>query len=80
MDGFMVSKVLPRSAAPAWWIMIEFLPDETDAIRQAVTLALADGTRVWFQEGPGHFRPVETSPTGSALPPAAPRLRGGPQP
>jgi hypothetical protein len=61
IDGFVVGKVLPRSAIGPWWTLVETVTDETDAIREAVTRALTAGSRVWFQEGPGRFRLVDTS-------------------
>ena len=71
LDGFMLGRMLPRSPTDPWWTLISIVPDETDAVREAVTLALAENNRVWFQEGPGRFRPVEMS-TGrpAAHPPA----------
>ena len=57
----MIGRTLPRTATDPWWILISIVPDETDAVREAVTLALAENNRVWFQEGPGRFRPVEMS-------------------
>lgn len=59
LDGFMIGRMLPRTPTDPWWALISMVPDETDAVREAVTLALAENNRVWFQEGPGRFMPVE---------------------
>ena len=60
-DGFMIGRMLPRTPTAPWWTLIAIVRDETDALREAVTLALAENSRVWFQEGPGRFRPVAMS-------------------
>jgi len=61
LDGFMIGRTLRRSATEPWWTLISLIADETDALREAVSLALAENNRVWFQEGPGRFSPVETN-------------------
>ena len=54
----MIGRTLRRLPADPWWMLVSMVADETDAVREAVTLALAENSRVWFQEGPGRFRPV----------------------
>ena len=61
LDGFMIGRMLSRTPTDPWWTLISIVRDETDALREAVTLALAENSRVWFQEGPGRFRPVAMS-------------------
>ena len=51
--------------------MIDIVRDETDALREAVTLALAE-TAGGLQEGPGRFRPVAM---GTTRPVEARRVR-----
>ena len=61
LDGFMIGRTLRRTPTEPWWTLVSIIADETDAVREAVTLALAENSRVWFQEGPGRFRPVPMS-------------------
>ena len=58
LDGFLIGKTQRRTPIDSWWTLVRVVADETDAVREAVTLALAENSRVWFQEGPGRFRPV----------------------
>ena len=53
----MIGRTLSRSPTDPWWTLISIVRDETDALREAVTLALAENSRVWFQEGPGDSGP-----------------------
>ena len=55
----MVGKMLPARDAGPWWTIVRIVPNHDHAVRLAVTLALALNTRVWFNEGPGHFRAVD---------------------
>ena len=57
----MIGRVSRRTPAAPWWTLVSVIGDETDAVREAVTLALAVNGRVWFQEGPGRFQPVDMS-------------------
>jgi hypothetical protein len=70
LDGFLIGKTLRRTPIDSWWTLVRVVADETDAVREAVTLALAENSRVWFQEGPGRFRsvPMKTSKPPEAAP------------
>ena len=75
LDSFLIGKALSRTPVDSWWTLVRIVADETDAVREAVTLALAENGRVWFQEGPGRFRPVPmsagTAPEAASSEPSA---------
>jgi hypothetical protein len=78
LDGFMLGRVLTRSGPGPSWTALHLITDEMEALREAVARALRDHTRVWFQEGPGQFRLVETNAARlvAALPATSPRPAG----